>query len=109
MSVVQSYGLMSLREQAAIPPMNILNENFKSGTCGNNIDGSCISGGTKVAGARGYRLASMGYPMEQAAAEDSGGGFCSTFSLWYSGSRQYELWGTQLATSRNPLLARSPY
>ena len=109
MSVVQSYGLLSLREQAAIPPMDLLQEHFKNGTCAPNIDGRCISGGTKVSGSRGYRLASMGFPMEQAAAEGSGGGYCATFPLWYSDARQYELWGAQLSTSRNALLGRVPY
>ncbi len=111
MSIVESYGLLSLRQQAAIPPMDISKKNFKIGMCGMNVDGNCISSGTKVSGSRGYRLASMGYPMEQAAAEggEGSGGYCATFPLWYNKARQYELWGIQLSTSRNPLLARSPY
>ena len=108
---MQSSSLLSLREQAAIPPMDILSKKYQSGVCGMNIDGSCISGGMKVAGSRGYQLASMGYPMAEARAEGGPGegGFCATFPLWYAKDRQYELWGIQLATSRNPLVTRSPY
>ena len=104
---MNSYGLMSLKEQAAIPVINYYTSDaYKTGKCAPNIDGVCISGGTKVAGSEGYRLASMGYPLEQAASDGGSGGFCAAFPLWYASGRDYELEGVQLATSRFPLMAR---
>lgn len=103
----ESYGLLSLRQQAAIPPMRPT-ERSQKGECLFNVDNRCISGGTKVAGARGYRLASLGYPMAQAAAEGTGG-FCSAFPLFAAPYRPYQLQAWEMATSGNPLKAPVPY
>ena len=105
---MESSNLLSLREQAALPPI-MRTKASEQGTCLFNVDGRCISGGEKVSGARGYRLASLGYPMEQAAAEGGGGGFCAAFPLFAASNRQYELFSYQLATSGNPLKAAVPF
>ena len=68
---MESSNLLSFREQAAIPHMDVAKDPYQRGVCGFNIDGKCISGGNKVAGSRGYRLASLGYPPGQAAVESN--------------------------------------
>lgn len=105
---MESYGLLSLREQAAIPSMEhmVTSRKFQEGACAPNVDGVCISGGTKVSGSSGYQLASMGYPAADADNDPSSCSGCHAFPLWYSSGRTYQLWGTEMATSRNPLMVQ---
>ena len=102
--MTESSGLISFREQAALPPMDMMNKRYQEGICGFNPDGVCISSGTKVAGSSGYRLAGMGYPVEQAVAEGSNCAGCNSFPLWYKNNTAYELGGIELKTSRIPLV-----
>jgi hypothetical protein len=102
--MTESSGLISFREQAALPPMDVMNKRYQDGICGFNVDGVCISSGTKVAGSSGYRLAGMGYPVEQALAEGSDCAGCNSFPLWYKNNTAYELGGIMLKTNRKPLV-----
>lgn len=102
--MTESYGLISFREQAALPPMDYTNKRYQDGVCGFNIDGACISSGQKVAGSSGYRLASMGFPVEQALGEGSDCAGCHAFPLWYKNNTAYELGGVALKTNRKPLV-----
>lgn len=104
---LESSSLLSFREQAAIPQMDYKKEAYQKGFCGFNIDGKCISGGDNVAGASGYRLSSMGYPSQQAAAEGSSCSGCHSFPLWFKANTPYELAGWDLKTNRKPLIGRN--
>lgn len=107
---MESFSLLSFKEQSSIPHLDVTNNSFQKGHCGFNVDGKCISGGHKVSGSSGYRLASLGYPPEQAKAE-SGGDFenncagCHSFPLWIKTNVPYELYGWQLKTNRLPLIS----
>ena len=104
---MESSNLLSFREQAGIPSMDHANERFQKGICGFNPDGVCIAGGTKVSGSSGYRLSSLGYPPEQAAAEGNDCAGCHSFTLWYKNHSPYELMGWNLKTNRLPLVGKN--
>jgi len=95
---MESYGLLSFREQASIPPMQDMHS-YANGGIMHNIDGRAIKGGILTGGgaggSAGYQLASMGYPGAQ----------CSAFPLFAAvGNVPYELYGTKLVTNANGLV-----
>ena len=91
---MESYGLISFREQSAIPPMENMH-GFANGLGMHNIDGKLLKGGILTGGGGGYQLASMGYP----------GSVCSAFPLFAAvGNVPYELYGTKLVTNANGLV-----
>ncbi len=89
---MESYSLMSFREQAAIPPMENM-QAFSAGVAMNNVDGKSVRGGRICGGAAGYQLSSMGYP----------GGQCMAFPLFGAQNSPYELYGWKLVTNWHPL------
>ena len=107
---MESSNLLSFKEQAALPPMDVMDKSYQHGVCGFNVDGRCISGGHNVAGSSGYRLASLGYPPKQAAAEGSNAcAGCHAFPLWMKADTPYELEGMALKTSRLALIGKNVY
>jgi hypothetical protein len=85
---MESYGLISFREQAALPPMENM-QAYANGTAMNNVDGKSVRGGRICGGTAGYQLASMGAP----------GGQCAAFPLYGSQNSPYELYGWKLVTN----------
>ena len=69
-----------------------------SGTCLTNIDGTCIKGGTKVAGTTGFSVASMGTPSHQ----------CAAFGLFAAGNQRYTHMGWDVTDNANPLRVSRP-
>lgn len=96
---MESYDLVSFREQSSIPPMQDMHA-YANGLAMHNVDGRIIKGGRLCgggagAGSAGYQLASMGYPGAQ----------CAAFPLFAAVSNvPYELYGTKLVTNANGLL-----
>ena len=93
---MESYGLISFREQSSIPPMQDMHS-YAGGIAMHNVDGKAIKGGILCSGggSGGYQLASMGYP----------GSVCSAFPLFAAvGNVPYELYGTKLVTNANGLV-----
>lgn len=92
---MESYGLISFREQSSIPPMQDMN-GFANGLGMHNIDGELRKGGMLCSGggSGGYQLASMGFP----------GATCVAFPLFAAiGNVPYELYGTKIVTNANGL------
>ncbi len=91
---MESYGLLSFREQSALPPMQDMH-GYAGGVGMHNVDGELIKGGRLCGGGAGYQLASMGFPGSQ----------CSAFPLFAAiGNVPYELYGTKLVTNANGLV-----
>lgn len=71
----------------------------QAGQCLMNVDGSCIYGGTKVAGVQGLNLASLGNPNAT----------CATAGLFVSNQIKYSLDGWQVAKTALPFLTAPQY
>lgn len=82
----------------AMIPCTTAVEAATAGHCQTNIDGECIYGGTKVAGASGYELASLGFPSAK----------CYSFPLFAGSNKPYTQFGWGVETNSRPLRMSRP-
>lgn len=84
--------------QMSMVPCTMNQTSEVQGQCTANVDGKCIYGGTKVAGLKGYDLASLGAPAKT----------CASFPLFYSGNVPYSFDGAATASNANPFRVQWP-
>jgi len=96
-SSTSSATMMNFLQMSSIPCAANPNRDA-TGKCITNVDGVCISGGTKIAGNGGYELASMGYPAAT----------CASAGLFTAGNQRYSLNGWAVGTNANTFRMSRP-